>query len=229
MIVNWNEFIRLAVISNDLQPVTKAEREELKREIDQQTGKINEFTTEVDSIKLENLETFKKIEDILKSHKNTREHQEENQLKSELKPTPLTVNSSLSDAITFLRNFSTYILSGNGELDQLPEGMIAGIVRINVDNFWMKMLEGWGFGEQTTLQEFISMGNEISKNRSSVYDRRVELFGLKHTVLDHISESLDTFDTFKTFKRNNQEEKYIPECSNCFEILLLICQASLAM
>ena len=104
-------------------------------------------------------------------------------MKSELKPTPLTVNSSLSDAITFLRNFSTYILSGNGELDQLPEGMIAGIVRINVDNFWMKMLEGWGFGEQTTLQEFISMGNEISKNRSSVYDRRVELFGLKHTVL----------------------------------------------
>ena len=61
MIVNWNEFIRLDVISNDLQPVTKAEREELKREIDQQTGKINEFTTEVDSIKLENLETFKKI------------------------------------------------------------------------------------------------------------------------------------------------------------------------
>ena len=49
MIVNWNEFIRFAVISNDLQPVTKAEREELKREIDQQTGKINEFTTEVDN------------------------------------------------------------------------------------------------------------------------------------------------------------------------------------
>ena len=124
MIENWNEFIRLAVISNDLQPVTKAEREELKREIVQQTGKINEFTTEVDSIKLENLETFKKIEDILKSPQTAQEHKTENKLRSELRPTPLTINSSLSEVITFLRNFSKYVQSGNGKLDQLPEGII---------------------------------------------------------------------------------------------------------
>ena len=39
MVENWNEFIRLAVISKDPQPVTVEERENLKREIDQQMRK----------------------------------------------------------------------------------------------------------------------------------------------------------------------------------------------
>ena len=34
---NWNEFIRLAVISKEPQPVTRREREDLNKEIDQQT------------------------------------------------------------------------------------------------------------------------------------------------------------------------------------------------
>ena len=42
MIDNWNEFIRLAVISKDPQPVTRRERENLQREIDQQREKIND-------------------------------------------------------------------------------------------------------------------------------------------------------------------------------------------
>ena len=45
----------------------------------------------------------------------------------------------------------------------------------------MQMLEGWGFGEKTKLQEFITMINSISKNRFSICDRRSELFGLKQT------------------------------------------------
>ena len=64
---NWNDFIRLAVISKDPQPVTVEERENLKREIDQQNEKINDYRKSVDIIKLENLEIFKKIENISKS------------------------------------------------------------------------------------------------------------------------------------------------------------------
>ena len=60
MIDNWNEFIRLAVISKDPQPVTRREREDLKREIDQQTEKINDYIRSVDIIKLENLDTLRK-------------------------------------------------------------------------------------------------------------------------------------------------------------------------
>ena len=67
MLENWNEFIRLAVISKDPQPVTVEERENLKREIDQQNEKINDYRKSVDIIKLENLDTFKKIENNSKS------------------------------------------------------------------------------------------------------------------------------------------------------------------
>ena len=126
MIDIWNEFIRLAVISKEHQPVTRREREDLKREIDQQTEKINDYTRSVNIIELEHLDTFKKIEDILKPPQPAQKHQTETNLRSELKPTPLTINSSLFEVITFSRNFSKYVQSGNGELDQLPEGTIFG-------------------------------------------------------------------------------------------------------
>ena len=49
----------------------------------------------------------------------------------------------------------------------------------NVDNFWMKMFEGWGFSEKTNLQEFIFMVNAVAKNRFSINTVRLELLGLK--------------------------------------------------
>ena len=49
----------------------------------------------------------------------------------------------------------------------------------NVDSFWMKMFEGWGLSEETTLQEFIFMVNSVARNRFSVSNRRLELFDLK--------------------------------------------------
>ena len=60
MVDNWNEFIRLSVISKEPQPVTRREREDLKREIDQQTEKMNDYIRSVDIIILENLDIFKK-------------------------------------------------------------------------------------------------------------------------------------------------------------------------
>ena len=43
----------------------------------------------------------------------------------------------------------------------------------------MKMFEGWGFNEETNLQEFIFMVNSIAKKRFSINTRRAELFCLK--------------------------------------------------
>ena len=60
----------------------------------------------------------------------------------------------------------------------------------NVDSFWMKMFEGWGFSKETTLQEFIFMVNSVARNRFSVSNRRLELFGLKQKNEDAI-EFLD--------------------------------------
>ena len=56
----------------------------------------------------------------------------------------------------------------------------------NVDRFWMKMFEGWGFNEKTTLQEFIFMVNSVARNRFSVNNRRLELFCLKQKNEDAI-------------------------------------------
>jgi len=94
MVENWNEFIRLAVISKDSQPVTVEERKNLKREIDQQNEKINDYyRRSVDIIKLENLESFKKIENNSKLFQIIQGYQKETRLRPELRPSPLTVNS----------------------------------------------------------------------------------------------------------------------------------------
>ena len=61
MVDNWNEFIRLAVLSKEPQPVTSRQKEDPKKEIDQQTEKINDYTRSVNIIELEHLDTFKKI------------------------------------------------------------------------------------------------------------------------------------------------------------------------
>ena len=52
------------------------------------------------------------------------------------------------------------------------------------------MCEGWGFCEKTMLEEFIFMINTISKNRFSINNRRLELFGLKQENEDTL-EFLD--------------------------------------
>ena len=185
MVDNWNEFIRLAVLSKEPQPVTRREREDLKREIDQQTEKINDYTRSVNIIELEHLDTFKKIEDILKPQP-AQQHQTDINLRSELRPIPLTANSSLIEVITFSRNFSRYVQSGNCQADQLPEGTIFDLAKTNVDNFWMTMLKGWGFENRTQLHEFIDLIEAISKNKFPICDRRSELFGLRQANEDPV-------------------------------------------
>ena len=65
------------------------------------------------------------------------------------------------------------------------------------------MFEGWGFSEETTLQEFIFMVNSIAKNRFSMNKRRLELFCLKQKnnedpieFLHHIQELVTNSDWY---------------------------------
>ena len=144
----------------------------------------------IDDLKLENLNTFKKIENNSKSFQISQGHLKENKLRSELRPTPLTINTTFPEVKTYIRNFSNYIKSGNDKLDQLPEGLVFEIASNNADSFWIQMFQGWGFCEKTTLQEFIFMVNTISKTRFSINNRRLELFGLKQENEDTL-EFLD--------------------------------------
>ena len=53
LVEKWTEFIRLAVIAKDPQPKTAQEREIMKREIDHENEKINEYRKMIDDLKLE--------------------------------------------------------------------------------------------------------------------------------------------------------------------------------
>ena len=67
----------------------------------------------------------------------------ENKLKPELRPNPLTTETTFQEIKTFLRGFTTYINSG----EQSPVISVFEVASDNVDSFWMKMFEGWGFNE----------------------------------------------------------------------------------
>ena len=77
----------------------------------------------------------------------------------------------------------------------------------NVDNFWMKMFEGWGFNEETTLQEFIFMVNSVARNRFSVNNRRLELFGLKQKNEDALEFLYKVQDLVNNSDWHNITEK----------------------
>ena len=88
----------------------------------------------------------------------------------------MKTSTTFPEVKTYLRNFSTYIQSGDDKLDQIPEGLVFEVSPYNANSFWITMFEGWGFCEKTTLQEFIFMVNMISKARFSLDNRRLELF-----------------------------------------------------
>ena len=196
LVTEWSRFIRMAVIVKDPQPTTPADKEILKQEIDDENRKIDEYRKMVDELKLENLDVFRKIENNSKMLQ-TQGQIRENRLKPEFRPTPLTIETTFPEIKTFLRDFSTYIRSGSDTIDQLPGSIVFEVASNNVDSFWMTMFEGWGFNEETTLQEFIFMVNSVSKNRFSVNNRRLELFGLKQKNEDAI-EFLDKVDNLVT-------------------------------
>ena len=131
----WTEFIGLAVIAKDPQPFTAKEREILKREIDHENEKIDEYRKMIDDLKLENLDVFRKIEDNSKSFQDLQGHIRENQLRSELRHTPLTINNTFPEVKTYLRQFSNYIQSGNDKIDQIPEGLVFEFATNNADSF----------------------------------------------------------------------------------------------
>ena len=129
----------------------------------------------VDQLKFKNLDVFAKIKNSSKMCQKTHGPIREDKLKPEFRPAPLTVNTTFLETKTFLRGFSTYIKTG----EQSSGDLVFEVASNNVDSFWMKMFEGWGFSEETNLQEFIFMVNSIAKKKFSINTRRSEFFCLK--------------------------------------------------
>merc|ERR1712105_65434 len=146
-----------------------------KQEIDNEMKRIDEYKEMVDQLKFENLDVFTKIENSSKMCQETHGPIRENKLKPELRPAPLTVDTTFTETKTFLRSFSNYIKSGK----QSPGDLVFEVASNNVDSFWLTMFEGWAFNEETTLQEFTFMVKTIAKKRFSINSRRAELFNLE--------------------------------------------------
>ena len=137
LVEDWYRYIQISVLAKDPQPQTGPEIEILKIEINDQSKQIDEYKEMVHQIKFENLDIFTKIENS--SRIGQREHTviKESKLNQELRPPPLTVNTSFLETKMFLRKFSTYVKSGD-----TPGDLVFEIANNNTDSFWQKMFEG---------------------------------------------------------------------------------------
>ena len=160
LVEDWYRYIRLSVLAKEPQPQTEPEREILKMEIDKQSRQIDEYKEMVHQIKFENLDIFTKIENNSRNGQEKHTLIREHELKPELRPPTLTVNTNFLETKMFLRSFSTYVKSGETSGDLVFE-----VANNNVDSFWLKMFEGWSFNEQATLQDFTFMVKTIAKKR----------------------------------------------------------------
>ena len=115
----------------------------------------------------------------------------------------MTTETTFQEIKTFLRGFTTYINSG----EQSSEISVFEVAADNVDSFWMKMFEGWGFNQKTTLQEFIFMVNSVANNRFSVHNRRLELFCLQQKNEDELEFLYKIQDLVQNSDWSNITEK----------------------
>merc|ERR1711947_61546 len=148
----------------------------------------------MDQLKLENLDVFTRIESGSKMCQEKPSIIKENKLKPEFRPPPLTVNTTFLETKTFLRGFSTYIKTG----ERSSGDLVFEVASSNVDSFWMPMFEGWGYSEETNLQEFIFMVNSIARKRFSINTRRTELYSLKQSKDEDTIEFLNQIKELAT-------------------------------
>ena len=97
LVDEWSRYIRLTVISKEPQPQSSVDREILKQEIDNEMKRIDEYKEMVDQLKFENLDVFTKIENSSKMCQETHGPIRENKLKPELRPAPLTVDTTFTE------------------------------------------------------------------------------------------------------------------------------------
>ena len=137
LVDDWNNFITLTVSSKEPDIHTNEDRVDIAEEI----ANIDEFKNMVDDIKFENLDIFAKIENLAKICKDSTQLIQETELKPEMRPMTLNVNSNFVDVKIFIRDFTKYI---NSRENTNGTELVFDIASSNIDHFWRMMLEkGW--------------------------------------------------------------------------------------
>merc|ERR1712215_627172 len=144
---------------------------------------------EIANIEEFNLDLFARIENLAKFCEDSMELIQETELKPEMRPLTLTINSSFADVKIFIRDFTRYANSGDNTSNM--NELVFDIASTNIDHFWRLMLEkGWKFDETTNLREFCFMVEAIAKDRFSINAIRKELFDLKQDTNENPIEYL---------------------------------------
>ena len=141
LVDDWQSFITLTASSKEPDIHTNEDRANLKKDIAEEIANINDFKDMVDSIKFENMDLFAKIGNLAKINEESSQLINETELKPELRPITLNVNSTFIDVKIFIRDFTKYINSreNTNEIE-----LVFDVASSNIDHYWRMMLEkGW--------------------------------------------------------------------------------------
>ena len=78
-----------------------------------------------------------------------------------MRPAPLTFQSTLMETHQFYAQFSKYIKSSNS----VPDGIIYAQAAVTMDIFWLTEIKNRGFNKDTNLNDFICLINDVSLSR----------------------------------------------------------------
>ena len=126
-----------------VQAVTETGEGVLEQKILEQTAQMDKYSQAVESITINNIETFREIYLILDSHQTQKPIRQLPAYQTsaifkpdlDLRPAPLVYNCTVLEMHQFNDQFVKYIKSG---IDQAPpERVIFAQACVNIDEFWL--------------------------------------------------------------------------------------------
>ena len=126
-----------------------------------------------------------------------------------LRPVPLTSQSTLMETHQFYAQFSKYIKSSNS----LPDGSINAQAAVTMDVFWLTEIKNRGFNKDTNLNDFICLIKDVTLSKFSLDTRRATLFDAKHQDTE---DPADFLETLTNLIGSTDWTKISPETATCY-------------
>ena len=92
-----------------------------------------------------------------------------------LRPIPLTSQSTLMETHQFYAQFSKFIKSSNS----VPDGIIYAQAAVTMDIFWLTEMKNRSFDKDTNLNDFICLIKDVTLSKISLDTRRATMFDYK--------------------------------------------------
>ena len=128
-----------------------------------QTAQMNYYSLMVENVKKRNKTVFKDIYSVLDVSQKSKQPVSNRQLcefkpDTNLRPAPLTLQSTLIETHQFYAQFSKYIKSSNS----LPNVTIYAQAAVTMDIFWLTEIKNRGFSKDTNLKYFICLIKDVT-------------------------------------------------------------------